>query len=170
MVAYKGKFKHQKNPYRDRKEHKSDEIKKSLTHRARLRKNYFKLLEKEGIPETKREDRQDSHQQEGDNSEDDEQDENSSKLPAPKYRERKPLDNSTKKPMNFAERAKLAKERKEQNRKDKLQAIKERREQISLRVKEREYKKERLTKRTRSGQPLMGPRINNLLDKIKSDM
>lgn len=35
---------------------------------------------------------------------------------------------------------------------------------------DRERKKERISKRTKSGQPLMGPRINNLLDKIKNEM
>lgn len=74
------------------------------------------------------------------------------------------------KPMNFAERAKIAKERKEATRKEKLQSIKAKRATMEHKSRERELKKERLSKKSRTGQPLMGPRINNLLDKIKNDM
>ncbi|CAH2352912.1 rRNA-processing protein Fyv7p [[Candida] railenensis] len=159
MSGYKrtGKFQ-KKNPYKDRKEYKSDEIKKSLTHRARLRKNYFKLMEKEGLPIDKNEDENEAE------SEND----NKSESRGNTRREYKKPD--SKKPMNFAERAKLAKERKDLNRREKLESIKNRREVMAQRSKEREFKKERLSKKSRTGQPLMGPRINNLLDKIKSEM
>ena len=72
--------------------------------------------------------------------------------------------------MNFAERAKIAKERKEHNRQEKLKSIQDRRENIEKKSKERERRKDTLSKKTKSGQPLMGPRINNLLDKIKKDI
>ncbi|KAL7666456.1 rRNA-processing protein FYV7 [[Candida] zeylanoides] len=147
---------HKKNPYHDRKEHKSDEIKKSLTHRARLRKNYFKLLDKEGIPVEKRN---------GSGvSEDD------TEVGELGHRAREPRMEERRKPMNFAERAKIAKERKEATRKEKLQSIKAKRATMEHKSRERELKKERLSKKSRTGQPLMGPRINNLLDKIKNDM
>lgn len=146
---------HKKNPYHDRKEHKSDEIKKSLTHRARLRKNYFKLLDKEGIPVEKL---------------------NGSRVPGDDtevgdtgYKEGDTRKEEQRKPMNFAERAKIAKERKEANRKEKLQSIKAKRATMDQKSRERVLKKERLSKKSRTGQPLMGPRINNLLDKIKND-
>lgn len=113
-----------------------------MTHRARLRKNYFKLLEKEGISTERKEDENEDE-------------------------EEKPVE---KKPMNFAERAKIAKDRKESNRKEKIQAIKDKRAIIAQKSKEREFKKDKMAKKSRTGQPLMGPRINNLLDKIKSEM
>jgi ATPase subunit of ABC transporter with duplicated ATPase domains len=74
------------------------------------------------------------------------------------------------KPLNYVERAKIAKERKEQARKSKLEEVQERRRTIERKSKERELRKERLTKTTKKGQPLMGPRINNLLDKIRKDL
>ena len=46
----KNSFKSKKK-FIDRREAKSQDIKRALTHRARLRKNYFKLLEKEGLQE-----------------------------------------------------------------------------------------------------------------------
>ncbi|CUM46266.1 rRNA-processing protein FYV7 [Debaryomyces fabryi] len=147
-----------KNPYTDRREFKSKEIKKSLVHRARLRKNYFKLLEKEGI----------NHEPEQNESESTVNQNKSEDL------ERSGISNSrnqpSKRPMNFAERAKIAKERKEQNRQAKLKSIQDRRETIEKKSKERERRKDTLSKKTKSGQPLMGPRINNLLDKIKKDI
>lgn len=146
-----------KNPYTDRREFKSKEIKKSLVHRARLRKNYFKLLEKEGInhePEQNDDERAESQKSE--------------ELRGPRIpnSRRQP----SKKPMNFAERAKIAKERKEHSRQAKLKSIQDRRENIEKKSKERERRKDNLSKKTKSGQPLMGPRINNLLDKIKKDI
>ena len=69
--------------------------------------------------------------------------------------------------LNFAERAKIAKERKEHQRKEKLQNIREQRENAEKKKKDREAQKAVLAQKTRTGQPLMGPRINSLLDKIK---
>ncbi|ODV78807.1 rRNA processing [Suhomyces tanzawaensis NRRL Y-17324] len=124
--------------YVDRKESKSRDIKKALTHRARLRKGYFKLLEQEGesIPE---------------------------KDVAKSEERAKPT-------MNYAERAKIAKQRKEEQRKEKLERVQDRRKAIEKKDKERELKKLRLSQKTKTGQPLMGPRINNLLEKIRKDV
>lgn len=44
----KNSFKSKKK-FIDRREAKSQDIKRALTHRARLRKNYFKLLEKRRV-------------------------------------------------------------------------------------------------------------------------
>ncbi|ODV69062.1 rRNA processing [Hyphopichia burtonii NRRL Y-1933] len=125
-----------KKPIKDLREFKSREIKKSLVHRARLRKNYFKLLEKEG-----------------------------ESTPNDLVEERR-----QKKPTNFAERSKLAKQKKEERRLKKIEEVRARRQILEKQTRDREKRKESLSKRTRSGQPLMGPRINNLLDKIKEDM
>lgn len=159
MVGYKKTFQ-KKNPYTDRREFKSKEIKKSLIHRARLRKNYFKILEKEGITET--------NNNENKEEEKGEEKAGNRDVYENKYTDSRDAQNS-KKPMNFAERSKMAKERKEQARQDKLKSIQDRKETIEKKSRERERRKENLTKKTKSGQPLMGPRINSLLDKIKKD-
>ncbi|EMG47977.1 FYV7 rRNA-processing protein FYV7 [Candida maltosa Xu316] len=140
-----GKPPHQnRKKYVDRREAKSQDIRRALTHRARLRKNYFKLLEKEGIDTTK-----DEHRNDGDDQE----------------------DRKTKKPgINFEERAKIVKQRKEERRRSKLEQVQERISDMETKSKIRALKKEQLKKSTSKGQPLMGPRINNLLDKIKKDM
>ncbi|EGW32073.1 uncharacterized protein SPAPADRAFT_55609 [Spathaspora passalidarum NRRL Y-27907] len=127
--------------YTDRHASKTADIKRALVHRARIRKNYFKLLKEEGRPDPQETQQEQQQQVE------------------PK-----------KKPVNFAERAQLAKQRKEEARAQKLQQVKEKREKLELKKKEREMKKAGFSKHTRTGQPLMGPRINNLLDKIRNDM
>ncbi|CCH41249.1 rRNA-processing protein [Wickerhamomyces ciferrii] len=130
-----------KNPYINRKESKSIEIKKSLVHRARLRKQYFKELKEQGeeVPE-----KQETSDRNRDRSQ---------------YQPK----------LDYKERAEIAKKRKEEARKEREL---KRQESIKISEKkkiERERKKDQLSKKTRSGQPLMGPRIANLLDKIKND-
>jgi hypothetical protein len=125
------------------REDKTRDIKKALVHRARIRKNYFKLLDKEGIPI----DKKGVDEVNGD--------------------EAKTKQN---KPMNFSDRSKMVKQRKEENRKLELQKIQERKQEIAKKDNERIKKRERVEKKTSRGQPLMGPRINNLLDKIRKDM
>lgn len=125
------------------REDKTRDIKKALVHRSRIRKNYFKLLDKEGIDNEKKE-----------------YDETDNRNQRPKQQ----------KPMNFAERSQMVKQRKEDTRKSQLQEVQERRKQITKKDNERIKKRERVDKKTTRGQPLMGPRINNLLDKIKKDM
>jgi hypothetical protein len=53
--------------------------------------------------------------------------------------------------------------------KNKEEARKEREIITEKKREERLKKKERLSAKTRTGQPLMGPRIENLLEKIKKD-
>lgn len=128
------------NPWKNRKESKSREISRLLTHRAHLRKKYFKMIEKE--------------------------DPGSAPVDGRKS-ERSSFEPNEKPKLNFAERAKMAKERKERQRKEKLQSIREQRENADKKKKDREAQKAVLAQKTRTGQPLMGPRINSLLDKIK---
>jgi hypothetical protein len=128
------------NPWKNRKEYKSREISRLLTHRAHLRKKYFKMIEKEDPG---------SAPDDGRNA------------------EKSSFEAKEKPKLNFAERAKMAKERKERQRKEKLQSIREQRENTEKKKKEREAQKAVLAQKTRTGQPLMGPRINSLLDKIK---
>lgn len=182
----------------DSRELKSFEIKRALTHRARLRKSYFKLLEKEGEPESR--DQPDDTEQRNDIqksitkanpsglsmealSDSDQQSDIDDPCSPPHKRQSLPPQDKLHKPrpakqnsipqdrkqLSFAERAKIAKERKDQNRQAKLQEVQDRRRLVELKRRERDLKKTRVTKSTKSGQPLMGPRINNLLDKIKKD-
>lgn len=167
-----------KKLHKDLRDFKNQEIKRSLVHRARLRKNYFKLLEQEGGDAQGNPTAVDAN--EGDENEDNSADSDaevtqkhtarsSKSLPPQDALEKRmpPQEQSRKKPLNFAERAKLAKERKEQKREEQLQNVRERRKQIELSKKEREDKRLSLSKRTRKGQPVMGPKINDLLEKIR---
>lgn len=164
--------------HKDLREFKSQEIKRSLVHRARLRKNYFKLLEEDKKDQTADNQPQGEAELSYDESEDDNDDNGGSStqlrsrapLPpqqAPPRQQAQPQ--PKKKPMNFAERAKLAKQRKEIQREEKLQKVQERRRMIDKRNLEREKQRERLSQRTKSGQPVMGPKISNLLDKIRQN-
>lgn len=151
---------------KDLRTYKSQEIKKSLTHRARLRKNYFKLL-KEEDPARYEEEIKKEHEINGDEANENTNDE---AKPAYKKGPKRREENKDNKRLSFAEKAKLIKERKEESRKRAIEEVAERKRKIEKANRDRERKKERISKRTRSGQPLMGPRINSLLDKIKSDM
>ncbi len=46
----------------------------------------------------------------------------------------------------------------------------EKRKEYAIKEKERKRINKRLSQRTKSGQPKMGPRINQLLSKIKEDL
>lgn len=166
IMAYKesrGKPTFNKKAYNDHAA-KSREIKKALTHRSNLKRSYLKLLKKEGYTtedkdekeEDEKEEYEDEREKDGSDNEDgDESDEK------PKKSKRKQL--------TFAEKAKLVKQRKEEKRAQRLEQIQNKRKMLESRTKAREQKKESLTQKTRTGQPLMGPRINNLLEKIKSE-
>ncbi|KAM9914340.1 hypothetical protein OXX59_004036 [Metschnikowia pulcherrima] len=207
-----------KKLHKDLRDYKNQEIKRSLVHRARLRKNYFKLLEKEGLPagqdeyeskdsdgkltnksisrdnsETQASPASESEQnsasddesasEDGSGDESDEKSADSGEIstrkrhaaPLPPQKDLKKVVPKTRdvqpkrKPLNFAERAKLAKERKEQKREEELKRVQERRQRLAQSQKEREQKKLSLQKRTRRGQPVMGPKINDLLDKIRQN-
>lgn len=159
--------------HKDLRDYKNQEIKRSLVHRARLRKNYFKLLESEdgsaGAPGGERVEKE----QHSDVDSDSDQDSTRRRAPLPPQRAPPPQKTQQKpqpkRVVNFAERAKLAKERKEKEREAKIQRVQERRHALERQNKERERKKESLSKRTKSGQPVMGPKISDLLDKIRQN-
>lgn len=109
-----------------------------MVHKARLRKNYFKELEKQGEA-------------------------------VPEKRERTEGEEPRRKPVDFKERARLIKQRKEAAHKERLQRIEEKKKQIAEREARRIKNREALKKTNKYGQPLMGPRIDNLLDKIKKE-
>lgn len=68
---------------------------------------------------------------------------------------------------SFQERQQIAKERKKFLRELREKEKKQRMETVQLKREARDKKKELLSQKTRTGQPLMGPRINNLLEKIQ---
>lgn len=140
-----------KKRYLKGKEGKVKEIKKSLTERARLRKSYFKLLEKEGLEVPDKKDY---------NEKEIESDDNFGTEEETKREKRKPL--------NFQERMLLKKERKQKERQERLQRTKEKVDIMKKKEAERARKAQLIKNaKTNRGQPLMGPRINNLLEKIK---
>lgn len=171
--------------YVDRREAKSFEIKRALTHRARLRKSYFKLLEKEGIPQPRQDQQADEEKDASGIPQRDTQLELDVELGTDEVEKRnlpqrnnsrtndktrQPFVHPQRSRLTFAEKAKIAKERKNTKRQERLQLVQDRRRLVELKQRERELLKVRLTKTTKNGQPLMGPRINNLLDKIRKDI
>ncbi|KAL6942339.1 hypothetical protein ACO0QE_003512 [Hanseniaspora vineae] len=140
------------------KEYKIAEIKKSLHKKARLKKNYFKALKDEGysLPDER------ENQSSGRKSRVD---------PSLSYKERKDIQKrenieklkalkQQKKDTKYQQ--KLTKEERRQKELDRVNEIKKKNEN-------RQLKRERLTQTTRRGQPLMGPKIEDLLNKIKTD-
>ena len=137
------------------REGKTDEIKRALGHRARLRREYFKVLRKEGehVPNK-----------------------SIANGTSKQYKRSKNLDFDDKKlvikkPFSYQERMNIARKRKEDKRKLRLQKTKEKIQSIHKKETERARKHKMITKgRTKRGQPLMAPRINMLLEKIKKEV
>lgn len=170
------------NPYKDRRKFKAREIDKSLTHRARLRKNYFKLLEKEGYGSNDNFGASNAQSindhSAGDNKTSEEgledgldtDSETHSVTDSRSDKQGEEVKQNPKKTLNFAERAQIAKERKRKNKQQKLERIQQKNAKLLHQERERKKQKEALNQKTKTGQPLMGPRINHLLEKIKKDM
>ncbi|CCE87048.1 Piso0_005585 [Millerozyma farinosa CBS 7064] len=157
--------------YKDRHELKSKEIKKSLTHRATLRRKYFKMLENEGLSSNAGE----AKEREGASG--DHESEEASLSEKPEHGESREHEarektnvKQTKKALPYIERAKKVKELKEKRRQEKLKQIRDQLKASESKTLQRQKEKEILSQKTKRGQPLMGPRINNLLDKIRKDM
>ncbi|QLG72890.1 hypothetical protein HG535_0D05990 [Zygotorulaspora mrakii] len=139
--------KQQENRKRFTKEGKVKEIRRSLTKKARLKKGYLKALKEEGysIPE---------------------------KQPKLITGEKARQNDSHEGKMKWDGKVQIKKQRKklqrdllEERGKKEAQKVKENKERLET----REKRKVNMTKRTRSGQPLMGPKIEDLLSKIKDD-
>ncbi|ODV95215.1 hypothetical protein PACTADRAFT_49963 [Pachysolen tannophilus NRRL Y-2460] len=146
------------NPYKDRRDLKNREIKKSLTHRARLRKNYFKLLEKEGESVPSRDGNSDDQDQNQNQKEEEKEEQE---------QEQEQGDRNTK--LTYQDRLKISKQRKLVKQQRILEARKEKIAKIEKAKNQRERNKEKFKQKTSKGQPLMGPRISNLLDKIRTN-
>ncbi|CCK72646.1 Fyv7p KNAG_0L00230 [Huiozyma naganishii CBS 8797] len=144
--------KQQRNRKKFTREYKVREIQKNITKKTRLRKNYFKALKEEGytVPEKP------------------EHDADKTKANIQRMKQEKVSQGK----MKFDEK----KEMKRQRQRSKREEEEARRQRQLDRLKEskakhieRENRSKRLTQKTRSGQPLMGPKIGDLLEKIKTD-
>ncbi|ESW96377.1 hypothetical protein HPODL_05358 [Ogataea parapolymorpha DL-1] len=75
------------------------------------------------------------------------------------------------KPLTYQDRIKIKQERKERSRLQKIERTRQKLQQMKEKEKQREQKTKSLKNaKTRTGQPLMAPRINDLLDKIKKEV
>ena len=151
------------NPYVNHREHKVNEIKRSLTHRARLRRNYFKLLEKEGQNNKSNEQ---NKGRDGESHGDLIQGTGNKQLHNDNDYEEK---FQPKKIVTYGERLEKNKQRKDEARKAKLREVKEAQARVEKRNNEKKKNNIQLSKKTKKGQPVMAPRINQLLEKIKSE-
>lgn len=142
--------KQQRNKEKFTREYKVREIQRSITKKARLRKGYLKALKEEGytVPEA--------------------QPQSQTRLSVREMKAQRQRDGKKK----FDEKKEMKRERRrthaqqaEDLRQKQLEDIRVSKEKF----KQRERKSTKLTQRTRSGQPLMGPKIEDLLDKIKND-
>lgn len=157
-MSFRPNKKYQSKKHVHQRDKKRQDIEKSLTHRANIKRKYFKLLEKEGeaVPEKKS---NKSEKKVTDISKDDDKKKFESETEEPKDRM-----------MTYSERAQLVKERKKEQRKEAIDRIEAQRKQIEEEKANRAKIKKRLERKNKYGQPKMAPRINNLLDKIKKDM
>lgn len=137
------------------KEYRVKQIQKNITKRTRLKKNYFKALKEEGFsaPERPHDDRQDGDHKHKKVRELKEERRQAGKQ---KIDEKKQIKK---------DRMQKQREEKEARRQQQLDRI----ETSKAKHLQREQRSKRLTQRTRSGQPLMGPKIEDLLNKIKTD-
>lgn len=160
--------------YQNGKQGKTDEIRRALTHRARTRKNYFKLLEREGMDVPER-DVVHGSENEGNDKEDADSDTNEDMDPEEKRKPKSQIELIKTKVQNhealtYQERMILKKDRREKDRKNKMEKTKEKLDTMKMKNLQRRRQTERLQNtKTRKGQPLMGPRINSLLEKIRQD-
>ncbi|KAG0678559.1 rRNA-processing protein fyv7 [Kluyveromyces marxianus] len=129
------------------KEYRLKEIQKNLTKKARLKKGYLKVLKEEGYavpekPQAEKHDRASMHEKK--------------ELNKKKVKEQKE---------EHKLRKRSAKEKERAFREQEIERIK----LAKQKQQQREDRAKRLLKKTRRGQPIMGPKINDLLDKIKND-
>ncbi|GAV54788.1 hypothetical protein ZYGR_0AS01110 [Zygosaccharomyces rouxii] len=132
------------------KEYKLKEIQKNLTKKARLKKEYLKTLKNEGyeVPDKK-------------------------PIPVSKddikhLREERALQGKKK----LDEKKEIKKQRKRLQAEHAQEARKKAEERVKIieqKEQEREKRKIKMTQKTKTGQPKMGPKIDDMLDKIKND-
>lgn len=133
------------------RDYKVREIQKNITKRTRLKKNYFKALKSEGYSVPEKSNNASRERKSSKQYKEEQRNHAKDKLQSAKQ--------------DKLQRIKDQKQKREQKRFEQLEKIKISKDKYQQRGK----KSERLTQKTRTGQPLMGPRIENLLDKIKND-
>ncbi|CAI4035003.1 hypothetical protein SMKI_12G1400 [Saccharomyces mikatae IFO 1815] len=145
-----GTAKQSQNRKKFTREYKVKEIQRSITKKTRLRKEYLKALKDEGYTVPERETR------------------TGAKESVRKMKEARAIEGKKK----IDEKKEIKKQRKKmlrdeiyKQRSEQLEKIRVSKEKFQM----REERKKKLTQRTRTGQPLMGPKIEDLLDKIKTD-
>ncbi|CAR28378.1 ZYRO0F02618p [Zygosaccharomyces rouxii] len=132
------------------KEYKVKEIQRNLTKKARLRKEYLKALKSEGyeVPDKK-------------------------PTPVSKddikhLKEERALQGKRK----LDEKKEIKKQRKRLQAEHAQEAKRKEEERIKIieqKAQEREKRKVKMTQKTKTGQPKMGPKIDDMLDKIKNN-
>ncbi|CAI1573364.1 hypothetical protein SEUBUCD646_0L01340 [Saccharomyces eubayanus] len=145
-----GTAKQSQNRKKFTREYKVKEIQRSITKKTRLRKEYLKALKDEGYTVPEKEPR------------------TGVKDSVRKIKEARATEGKKKldeKKEIKKQRKKLQRDELNERRNDELERIRVSKEKFQM----REDRKKRMTQRTRSGQPLMGPKIEDLLDKIKTD-
>ncbi|KAH3903226.1 related to rRNA-processing protein FYV7 [Saccharomycodes ludwigii] len=141
------------------REYKLKEIQRNLTRKSRLKKQYLKALKEEGyaIPQNTESD----EHLDGKNTA-------TAKLTG---RDRKVIKRQNSE-LKYEEKKKLKQERlykKRQDREFKREKELNRIKEIKSKHQTKIDRREKLAQRTKTGQPLMGPRIEDLLNKIKND-
>ncbi|CAI4047377.1 hypothetical protein SUVZ_12G1210 [Saccharomyces uvarum] len=145
-----GTAKQSQNRKKFTREYKVKEIQRSITKKTRLRKEYLKALKDEGYTVPEKEPR------------------TGVKDSVRKIKEARATEGKKKldeKKEIKRQRKRLQRDELNDRRNDELERIRVSKEKFQM----REDRKKRMTQRTRSGQPLMGPKIEDLLDKIKTD-
>ena len=152
------------------KEYKVKQIQKNITKRTRLKKQYLKALKEEGYSVPSKDKLSNSKESNADDhNADDETVSTSTKNKSVKdLKEEKRLAAKAK----IDERKRLKKEKLDKQREEREMRRQKELERIKLskeRYLQREKRSKRLTQKTRTGQPLMGPKISDLLERIKKD-
>lgn len=121
------------------KEDKQREIRRALTERGNMKRKYLRALKEEGMGE--REERRE---------------------------ERRERPAETAPVLTYAERRQKAKDHRQKAYREKRQREEQVKAEREKKVKKRETDRKKLDRRTSRGQPLMGPRIEKMLEKIRN--
>lgn len=156
------------------KEYKVKQIQKNITKRTRLKKQYLKALKEEGYSVPSKEQSSNSKKRDLNDNDDILNSNNDTvsisirKKSVKDLKEEKRLAGKAKideKKRLKKEKLKKQREEREMRRQKELERIKLSKEKHL----QREKRSKRLTQKTRTGQPLMGPKISDLLERIKKD-
>ena len=160
--------KQQLNRKKFTKEYKVKQIQKNIAKRTRLKKQYLKALKEEGYSVPSKDELTNNNGNDDLKSESDASSISTKKKSVKDLKEEKRLAGMAKideKKRLKKERLKRQREEREMRRQKELERIKLSKEKHL----QRERRSKRLTQKTSTGQPLMGPKIADLLERIKKD-